>query len=174
MSSSWSFVYLFFDILLSHSFFVQVNGIIFGDDEWMTPTRIPTNRAFNYNNIKYIIFSTTATKMEWIEFLVVVTRASISNLLYTRWWSLVTLIPLSTIRWQIHQLVIAGDGLCCFCFPAHPLTRTHTLRNDQLITGQFTRLGLVCLAGRCCRRCDRCPPPRRTWWSAFDPQPLQP
>lgn len=58
----------------------------------------PTNRAFNYNNMKYIIFSTTATKMEWIEFLVVVTRASISNLLYTRWWSLVTLIPLSTIR----------------------------------------------------------------------------
>lgn len=44
----------------------------------------PTNRAFNYNNMKYIIFSTTATKMEWIEFLVVVTRASISNLLYTR------------------------------------------------------------------------------------------
>lgn len=41
----------------------------------------PTNRAFNYNNIKYIIFLTTATKMEWIEFLVVVTRASISNLL---------------------------------------------------------------------------------------------
>lgn len=172
MSSSWSFVYLFFDILLSHSFFVQVNGIIFGDDEWMTPTRIPPPIGHSIITIlSTLYFQRQQRKWNGLnswssslahQFLIYYTHGHFDSVVHDK----VTNSPIGHRGWWTVLLLLLSRP------PTH--SHAHTLRNDQLITGQFTRLGLVCLAGRCCRRCDRCPLPRRTWWSAFDPQPLQP